>query len=1340
MIKLLIVSFAILTLQYIKCKGFDDPCWEVKTLDNPSPGYIKMGLNGNEGFWLMDNYGKKQYPLEDDKLNIPMAQKLLKNGLWICYSNFGSGSTIYYLYNQSYQLVDSIPLNSNFILDPHDVEVLSNGHYLLLYLEMRIVDMSKIIDGGSTQAMVMNSVLVETDRSGTEYWQWSALDHLDIMDATQDIDLRMEVIDFAHANAFAEDLDGNIIVSFRHLDEITKINHSTGNIMWRFGGTLCKNNQFTFLNDEIGGFTGFSHQHSVSVTPDGNILLFDNGNLKGYQYSRGVEYQLDTINKRAFKVWEYRNTPDLYTDAFGSCERLPNGNTLVNWAYYKITEVRPDNSIAFEYSYECGPISDKAIYRAKRYITRMNAMTLPVNSAGTYSFNNQKFTTDVSIAASSVAGSGFLTVEKHNYAPPSAIFSDSLFTGILPYRWVLSKTNLNNVSGAFKIKVSGLAAIENPNKLKIYKRDKEASGTFNVLTTSYNAVTQEISANFSGFGEFILASYILPIPIPKEPLNQGLNIAVEGICKWYKTTGATKYQLQVSSASSFSTLITDKTVGTVTEASFSGLKYNTIYYWRVRAFNSLDTSAWSEVFSFTTKQIPEPEIIRPLNTFVGLHTTDSLSWKKVPGAEKYWLQLSPDTGFSVLLIDSGSITKEALTVTNLNYNKTYYWRIKSFQGSNSSQWSKTFCFTTTLRKPELTYPVNDTSNQPFDGPMFWNSVKGAVSYNLEISCSSDFRIIHSSVKGIGSASYEYKNLEPNTLYYWHVRSCRSYDTSAWSDVFKFRTKPAIPVLQKPPQFGSDIPVNVCFSWDSIKTAVSYRLQVSVLADFKKIITDTNGIINSSVSIPNLPGSTKLYWKVAADYGLDSVLWSEIWYFTTSSTPKALPPILVSPPILSTKNIEGELVWEPVQNAISYRVIIAPAEDSLQAILDTVVEKATSCIYKNLEYKKMYYWRVKTITNSDSSNWSAAWNFHTQPSKPKLVLPLNEALLNTCNPTLEWNPVAEYNFYNLQVGRDSLFNTIVLEFNDLTTNSFVCKELKYNTEYFWRVRYCVNGDWKSWSNVFSFNTVSEYPLDTPELISPADSSYGVPVDGTLYWKEVANAKTYRATISYNTEFDEIFVRRLGIAATEFNYSGLDYNHLYYWRITAFNDTVSGHWSQIRSFTTELMQPKGEFPSDNALNQAVTGIISWTSSPHADKYRLQISEDVGFQGDFLEQVVENDTNYFYSLSHSKQYYWRIKAENSLNMSRWSKINSFATIPATSVNEDFENEYILVYPIPASDVLHLAGMGLSGKEYSICSLQGIVQSSGVIYGSSIDISGINPGWYYLTVCSRKYKFIKM
>ena len=337
----------------------DFPALTVNQSNNPSSGYLflsdyRVKADSQYGDYLIvaDNQGN---PVFYKKINgLGLDFKIQPTGV-VTY--FDEGTNKHYVMNTSFDVIDSITCRNGYVNNAHELRILPDGHIFLLCSDVETVDMSKIIAGGDTAAQVTGNVIQELDKNKNVVFEWRTWDHFKITDATHE-DLTAHNIDYVHANAIEIDNDGNILLSSRHMDEITKINIQTGDIIWRLGG---KNNQFTFVNDTVG----FSHQHSIRRLPNGDITLFDDGNFHTPQFSRAVEYKLDEVNKTATLVWQYRNSPDIYGFAMGYVQRLENGNTLIGWGATNpsVTEVTPDGKVALEMDLPQGIWS----YRAYRF-------------------------------------------------------------------------------------------------------------------------------------------------------------------------------------------------------------------------------------------------------------------------------------------------------------------------------------------------------------------------------------------------------------------------------------------------------------------------------------------------------------------------------------------------------------------------------------------------------------------------------------------------------------------------------------------------------------------------------------------------------------------------------------------------------------------------------------------------------------------------------------------------------------------------------------------------------------------------------------------------------------
>ncbi len=307
---------------------------------------------------MLDNQGEPAYYKKLPPGILATDFKKLPNGLLAYWMDGG-----YHLLDNTYTEVNLIaPGNGYQGIDLHDLQLLPNGDYIYLIYDSRTVDMSQIVPGGYPTATVSDLIIQEQDADRNVVFQWNSADHFLITDTNQN--LNAATIDYVHANAIELDTDGNLLLSSRHMDEITKIDHQTGDIIWRLGG---KANQFTFSN--APGITDdphFYYQHDIRRLANGHITLFDNHNEHLPLNSRALEFELDEVNKTATLVWEYRNTPDIFSGFMGDVQRLSNGNTVIGWGgspTLMLTELKPDGAKALEMALSGGHVS----YRALRY-------------------------------------------------------------------------------------------------------------------------------------------------------------------------------------------------------------------------------------------------------------------------------------------------------------------------------------------------------------------------------------------------------------------------------------------------------------------------------------------------------------------------------------------------------------------------------------------------------------------------------------------------------------------------------------------------------------------------------------------------------------------------------------------------------------------------------------------------------------------------------------------------------------------------------------------------------------------------------------------------------------
>jgi hypothetical protein len=84
------------------------------------------------------------------------------------------------------------------------------------------------------------------------------------------------------------------------------------------------------------------------------------------------------------------------------------------------------------------------------------------------------------------------------------------------------------------------------------------------------------------------------------PVDQAINQSTNLTVQWNEAQGATSYDLQIASDNLFQNIILNQTNISGTSHNTGSLGLSTVYYWRVKAKNTVGESNWSTVWQFTT--------------------------------------------------------------------------------------------------------------------------------------------------------------------------------------------------------------------------------------------------------------------------------------------------------------------------------------------------------------------------------------------------------------------------------------------------------------------------------------------------------------------------------------------------------------------------------------------------------------------------------------------------------------------------------------------------------------------------------------------------------------------
>ena len=240
------------------------------------------------------------------------------------------------------------PIQSGYI-DHHDWHYAGDNEFCLLSNTVKSKDLSRFIDKNSVPfgtERVVESNIQCVDNDENILFTWNVAEHIPLEDCYMS-EISDNRIDPYHVN-FIEVIDDYILTSFRNCSTIMKIDKITGKPVWRIGKTklgddFYENSNYIkpldIVNDPKNEFCA---QHSPRITQNGTVVLVDNGNknicvgnTNQDEYTRIVEYEIDTKNRQANFVQDYslNNMKNTYYHGKGNIELLESGNWLISWGH-----------------------------------------------------------------------------------------------------------------------------------------------------------------------------------------------------------------------------------------------------------------------------------------------------------------------------------------------------------------------------------------------------------------------------------------------------------------------------------------------------------------------------------------------------------------------------------------------------------------------------------------------------------------------------------------------------------------------------------------------------------------------------------------------------------------------------------------------------------------------------------------------------------------------------------------------------------------------------------------------------------------------------------------------
>ncbi len=414
-----------------------------------------------------------------------------------------------------------------------------------------------------------------------------------------------------------------------------------------------------------------------------------------------------------------------------------------------------------------------------------------------------------------------------------------------------------------------------------------------------------------------------------------------------------------------------------------------------------------------------PTLTNPLNNETYISSNTGLNWNLVYGANTYRVQLASDTLFANIISDI-IVSTNSYQLNALLNSTNYFWRVKSKNTNDSSQWSMIFKFTTA--------PVGYLSflNESFENisypPANWLSIidNGTVNWQR---VSAGTNPTCSPIDGSAMLKYNSYNAENNS-------SARLIS----------------------PELNLSNSININLSFNIYREAgySSNADRVLVYINNNESIIGAYLIATINRSTSLLPITSQTGWHeylyqipIQYYYANAHIIFVSISAYGNSIYMDKIKLYGMENPTISTvtlttplnnsinNSVNTTFNWTALTNASSYRIELSTNNSFTNNLISQTVSNNTATI--NTNYNTLYYWRVKAYNTSDSGAWSDVFHFTTRQQLFTVSGQINYA--NTAQTPMNNCTIILKNANNIEIARDTSNELGAYSFENVTTGTY-----------------------------------------------------------------------------------------------------------------------------------------------------------------------------------------------------------------------------------------------------------------------------------------------------------------